>query len=60
MLRNNVSHFRVRFNDCFKDIHVHGNPIPVKLKSARQRINTVTFLFSFLMSQRPGVLEKRF
>ena len=28
---------------CFNDITVNANPIPVRIKSKRQHINTVTF-----------------
>ena len=43
---------------CFNDISVNANPIYLRLKSKRQRINTVTFYLRDISTPLVGVFWK--
>ena len=40
-----ITHLIRLWSNCFNDISVNANPMSVRLKSKRQRINTGTFYF---------------
>ena len=46
-------------NNCFKYISVNANLISVRLKSKRQRINTITFYLRDISTPLAGVVLKQ-
>ena len=45
---------------CFNDVSVNANPISVRLKPKRQRINTVTFYLRDISALLIGVVFNTF